>query len=70
MKRARLYYFFCESKKTHDKAKALSVLRETTQGGKMKKTGWECYFYATREELAKIKVQLWNCKYELYRIRG
>lgn len=70
MKSPRLYYFFCESKRTHDKAKALTVLRRTTKGGKMQRIGWEVYFYATREELAKIKVQLWNCKYELYRIRG
>ena len=70
MKTPRLYYFFCASKKSHDKATDLVVLRTTAQGGKMPRIGWEAYFYATKEQVTKIKVELWHCKYELYRIRG
>ena len=63
----RKYFIFVKSHRTYEKIKnwiKLNYVWDDLRGA-----GWTTTISLSREELRTLKVKLWNCKYQLLRIR-
>ena len=64
---SRKYWIFIKSKKTFDIAK--NFLKLTYVWDTLRGAGWTTTVELNREQLVSLRVKLWNCKYQLLKIR-
>ena len=64
---SRKYFIFIRSKRAFEAAK--KILNWAYAWDDLRGAGWATTVELNRKQLSNLKVKLWNCKYQLLRVR-